>query len=74
MTLGMLAVWLHSLLAVTDLKSPAQIGSMDCSLTYFAALLKVVKNLKEMKVEICILLLLLPEPQKNGDLTNGQSN
>lgn len=69
--LGVLAVWLYSLLAVTDLKSPVQIGSTDGSLTHFTALLKPGINLKEMKAGnakgerycCCLLLLLLLRTQ-----------
>lgn len=67
--LGMLAVWLYSLLAVTDLKSPVQIGSTDGSLTHFTALLKPGINLKEAgnakgeRYCCCLLLLLLLRTQ-----------
>lgn len=46
---GILAGWLNILLAIPDLKSPAQIGSEDVSVTHFIAVLKPGKNLEEMK-------------------------
>ena len=47
----MLTVWLYSLLAVTDLMSPAQIGSVDISVTHFIAVLQPGKNIKENEVK-----------------------